>query len=90
MLDQDVANLQIQVEIASIGFQSMGKRFLRLHQRGYGLITRSKLLVVRPNEACRVVNNGFRMRIVTNISSRFYKCVELVAADQRKWKSRTY
>ncbi len=90
MLDQDMANLQIQVEIASIGFQSMGKRFLRLHQRGYGLITGSKLLVVCPNEACRVVNNGFRMRIVTNIGSRFCKHVELVAADQRKQKSRTY
>ncbi len=90
MLDQDMTNLQIQVEIMGIGFQLMEERSLHLHQQGYRLIAWSKLLVVRPNEAGRIVNNRFRMRVITNIGSRFCKRMELVTADQRKWKSRTY
>ena len=90
MLDENVVNLQVQIEIAGVRLQLMVERVLRLHQRGYRLALRSELLIVHPNEICRVMDDGFRMRIITNVGRRICKRMELVTAGQEKRKTKTY
>ncbi len=84
MLDEDMMKLQVQIEITGVRLQLMEERFLRLHQRGYRLTLRSELLIVFPNKLCHVVDNGFHMRIIINISPKFCKHMELVTPDQER------